>query len=74
MIQVSTGPLGVLKHRNFAWYLTAQLLTAFAVQVQSVAVGWQIYQQTGSLVNLGLVGLFQFLPFDGPARRCCSGI
>jgi MFS family permease len=28
-----------------------------------VAVGWQIYHLTGSLLNLGLIGLSQFLPF-----------
>ena len=27
-----------------------------------VAVGWQMYELTGSAWDLGLVGLFQFLP------------
>ncbi|MGS0754440.1 MFS transporter, partial [Roseateles sp. GG27B] len=55
--------LGVLRHRNFTLYLSARILGALAVQMQSVAVGWQIYQITGSLLDLGLVGLAQFLPF-----------
>jgi len=32
------------------------------MQMQVVAVGWQIYSMTGTALNLGLVGLFQFLP------------
>src|SRR5438552_8440522 len=46
----------VLRERNFALYLSARLLSTLAVQMQSVAIGWQVYQLTGSLVNLGLVG------------------
>ncbi|WP_442975182.1 MFS transporter, partial [Salmonella enterica] len=33
------------------------------MQMQAVAVGWQVYELTGDLVDLGLVGLAQFLPF-----------
>lgn len=33
-----------------------------AVQMQSVAIGWQIYAMTRSAFDLGLVGLMQFLP------------
>jgi MFS family permease len=32
------------------------------VQMQSLAVGWQIYNLTDSAFDLGLVGLMQFLP------------
>ena len=28
-----------------------------------VAVGWQVYQITGRVLDLGLIGLSQFLPF-----------
>lgn len=31
-------------------------------QILSVVVGWQVYLQTSNPLNLGLVGLFQFLP------------
>lgn len=55
--------LAVLRERNFALYLSARLLATLAVQMQAVAVGWQVYDLTGSLVDLGLVGLAQFLPF-----------
>ena len=53
----------VLRNRNFACYLTSRVLGTLAVQMQSVAVGWQVYQITGSLFDLGLIGLAQFAPF-----------
>lgn len=31
--------------------------------MQSVAVGWQVYSLTGDALDLGLIGLAQFLPF-----------
>ena len=34
-----------------------------ALQMQNVAVGWQIYAITGKALDLGLIGLAQFLPF-----------
>jgi MFS family permease len=59
----SSSALGVLRNRNLAFYLSARFLGTVAVQMQSVAVGWQVYQITGSLFDLGLIGLAQFAPF-----------
>src|SRR5438045_3510788 len=53
----------VLKNRNFANYLSARVLGTLAVQMQSVAIGWQVYQLTGSLFDLGMIVLAQFAPF-----------
>ena len=39
-----------------------RLFSQLAVQMLSVAVGWQIYDLTDSALDLGLVGLVQFLP------------
>ncbi|MGK5025429.1 MFS transporter [Janthinobacterium sp. RB2R34] len=60
---ISGNGFSVLRHRNFAFYLSARVLGTLAVQMQSVAVGWQVYQLTGSLFDLGLIGLAQFAPF-----------
>jgi len=57
------GPFAALAHRNFALYLGARLLATLAVQMQSVAIGWQVYAITGKALDLGLIGLAQFLPF-----------
>jgi MFS family permease len=59
----SNSGLAVLRNRNFSFYLAARVLGTLAVQMQSVAVGWQVYQMTGSLFDLGMIGLAQFAPF-----------
>jgi MFS family permease len=59
----SASGLSVLRNRNLSYYLSARFLGTLAVQMQSVAVGWQVYQITGSLFDLGLIGLAQFAPF-----------
>jgi predicted MFS family arabinose efflux permease len=38
------------------------MLTGFAVQIQTVSVGWYVYDLTRNPFDLGLVGLSQFLP------------
>ena len=59
----SLSGFGALRHRNFTLYLSARLLATIAVQMQTVAVGWQIYALSGDVMDLGLVGLSQFAPF-----------
>ncbi|MCB1691768.1 MAG: MFS transporter [Pseudomonadales bacterium] len=48
---------------NFRYYVVARFFTTLAVQMQSVAIGWQVYAVTGEPLDLGLIGLAQFLPF-----------
>jgi MFS family permease len=55
--------LGVLRHRNFTLYLVARFIATLAVQMQSVAIGWQVYAITKNPLDLGFIGLAQFLPF-----------
>lgn len=43
-------------------YLVARFLGVFGNNMIAVALGWQIYDLTGSAWYLGLVGLVQFLP------------
>ena len=52
----------VLRERSFVFYLCARVSTSMAFQIQAVAVGWQVYTLTGDVFDLGLVGLFEFLP------------
>ncbi|HYE36686.1 MFS transporter [Methylocaldum sp.] len=58
-----TTKASALRHRDFTLYLCARFLGAVAVQMQSVAVGWQVYALTGDALDLGLIGLAQFAPF-----------
>jgi MFS family permease len=55
------------KRDNFAYpdftlYQTARFFIVTALEMQSVAVGWQVYEITHRPLDLGLVGLAQFLP------------
>jgi len=47
---------------NFRFYMTARFLVTSSSEMQAVAVGWQVYALTGRALDLGLVGLVQFLP------------
>jgi MFS family permease len=42
--------------------MVARFLTTCSSEMQSVAVGWHVYQITHRALDLGLVGLAQFLP------------
>jgi len=46
----------------FALFWSSRVLSTLALNMQTVAVGWQLYQLTGSAFDLGLVGLAQFAP------------
>lgn len=50
------------RHRSYSLFFSARFLAAFATQIISVSVGWQMYDETRSTFYLGLIGLFQFLP------------
>jgi len=53
----------VFRHRDFRLYQLVRLCAVLAVQIESVAIGWQVYELTGSALALGYTGLAQFLPF-----------
>jgi MFS family permease len=54
---------GALRHRDFALYAAGRFCATLAWQMLNVAVGWQVYALTRDPLDLGLVGLAQFLPF-----------
>lgn len=47
---------------RFYRYISSRATAGVALQMAGVAVGWHIYDMTGSPMDLGLVGLVQFLP------------
>jgi MFS family permease len=49
-------------HPDFVLFEIARFLIVAAVEMQAVAVGWQVYDITKRALDLGLVGLAQFLP------------
>src|SRR5579863_3621364 len=50
------------RHKPFRYYMPARFLVTIASEMQALAVGWQIYELTRRPLDLGLVGLAQFLP------------
>src|SRR5512140_3481442 len=60
--QDSHSGLAAFRHLNFSLYEIERFLVVAALEMQSVAVGWQVYEITRRPLDLGLVGLAQFLP------------
>jgi MFS family permease len=50
------------RYRPFGLFWASRLLSVVAFNVLAVAIGWQIYELTSNPLDLGLVGLVQFLP------------
>jgi MFS family permease len=55
-------PYAVLRNRDLLTYLIAAMLGTIGNEMQVVAVGWELYDRTGSALDLGLVGLVQAAP------------
>jgi MFS family permease len=47
---------------NFVAYTFARFFVNFSLEMQSVAVGWQVFEITRRPLDLGYVGLAQFVP------------
>jgi hypothetical protein len=59
----AVGLRDVLAQRDFRRYAFARFLATITWQMLAVAVGWQVYDITRDPLDLGLIGLAQFLPF-----------
>jgi MFS family permease len=55
--------LTAFQNRDFRIYLIARFLATIAWQMMDVGVGWHVYQLSRNPLDLGLVGLAQFIPF-----------
>jgi MFS family permease len=54
--------LAAFRHLDFVLYQIERFSVVVALEMQSVAVGWQVYEITRRPLDLGYVGLAQFLP------------
>lgn len=52
-----------LKIKDYRWFIYAKFLLTFAIQMQSVIIGWQIYELTHDALSLGLIGMTEAVPF-----------
>ena len=61
-VAVKHDAYAVLRVRDFRLFLSFRFFTTIAFQMQSIIVGWQVYQITKDPLALGLVGLAEALP------------
>ncbi len=59
---VSSRSYRVLRYRDFRYLWVAEALSQAGSQIQRVAIAWQVYELTHSAFDLGLLGLFRFIP------------
>lgn len=56
-------PYAVLRIKEFNFFLVTRFFLTMGIQLQSVVVGWQIYELTHDVVSLGMIGLAEAIPF-----------
>jgi len=62
IVEAKNDSRAAFRYPAFTIFQTARCLVVFALEMQAVAVGWQVYEITKRPLDLGLVGLAQFLP------------
>jgi MFS family permease len=61
-LAVKADPRAAFRYPAFVYYQLARFSIVVAMEMQAVAVGWQVYEITRRPLDLGWVGLAQFLP------------
>ncbi|WP_160288468.1 MFS transporter [Pseudomonas knackmussii] len=59
---MSADANSLLRHRPFLAFWLARVCTASGFQMLTVAIGWHMYELTHNVLDLGFVGLVEFLP------------
>ncbi len=54
--------LALFRSRDYRLYCVQTFAAALVERSQVVAIGWDLYERTGSALALGWVGLAQFVP------------
>jgi MFS family permease len=62
MATTNHQPYAVFRIPDFRFLIAIQYITSIASQMQAVAVGWQVYERTGSAMSLAWIGLAQIAP------------
>lgn len=63
--QPRRDPYAALRVRDFRWFLGGNMPYIIGLNMQTVAVSWEIFERTGSYEALALVGLVQIVPVMG---------
>lgn len=54
--------VSLLKQRPFVLFWLARLSATMGYHMLAITIGWQMYELTNSALDLGLIGLIQFIP------------
>jgi MFS family permease len=57
-----TSAISVLRNRDFRLYALSSFLYSLAAEILVIAISWRIYDISRDPLDLGLLGLVQFLP------------
>lgn len=49
-------------NKEFTWFIVARILFIAGLRMTPVLLGWRLYQITGSLLSLGILGLAEVIP------------
>ena len=60
--QAAHDPYRALRFRDFRLLFSGVFIAVVGEQMLSIAIGWELYERTGSALALGLVGLVQIIP------------
>jgi MFS family permease len=61
----SRGGFAAFRHRDYTYYWCSRFFSTIAMQMQAVAIAWQVYTISHDAFDLGLIGLALFLPAFG---------
>jgi MFS family permease len=62
MTDTTSPPRSAFAYRAFTMFLVGRIVSILSFQMLVVAIGWQLYTLTGSALNLGFLGIAQFVP------------
>ena len=61
-MDIASQSSGVLSNAAYRHFVASRMLSSFAFQGMTIALGWLVYDTTRNPFDLGLIGLCQFLP------------
>ena len=62
MTDTTTPTRSAFSYRAFTMFWIGRIVSILSFQMLVVAIGWQLYTLTGSALDLGLLGVAQFVP------------
>lgn len=64
-MEAKTQQYAAFRHKGYRRYFASRFLSGLAIQIVVTALSFQMWEETGEEIWLGLIGLVQFLPLLG---------